>query len=544
MGSIHRIASTREDRTRTGQAQQTEHGDLRTRTLSKRDNLAKNVWNGWTIAIKEEIPEIGRGRYGDSASSSSWRVKGYKTHQSQSRGRSQEQQYQEKQNEHRRIEYQSRSNSNSPDLQRTTSEIHKYNKNAVVGESNAAGRRQYSPRQNTRGEWQPNRELERRDRSPERLSEREAARETDVERRGKLKGSVTTENTSDKGTNSIPTRAVSGVLKILEPVQNELPGNQVNTKKNKETLVSPDRDIAPKRNSVLGTPSPHNRSTRDEVLEEKNQPDQDNSELPEGEIPYMTEEELKEYEKQYASVDLEMDEEMIDNDDRLGENMEEERIIAEKVVLETQIGGNKISGDQNKEKGARERDGEAKEKQRKETSSSRRELEHNKRPQKEKMSSTDISKRQGARSPDTKGLAASKKLANRGRVSPRSKQAKQGSLFSTKASPMKNGEIAIEERKEIGGEDKRVIRCTDGSSMTPRRWNPGIEGNVRKGSANLQEEQVGKSKIRRKDWERGSRWDSRLISCIGKKIFRGNWISMRKRITMDPWENLQDRING
>ncbi|KAG2311714.1 hypothetical protein Bca52824_023271 [Brassica carinata] len=375
---------------------------------------------------------------------------------------SMEQQYQEKQNEHRRIEYQSRSNSNSPDLQRTTSEIHKYNKNAVVGESNAAGRRQYSPRQNTRGEWQPNRELERRDRSPERLSEREAARETDVERRGKLKGSVTTENTSDKGTNSIPTRAVSGVLKILEPVQNELPGNQVNTKKNKETLVSPDRDIAPKRNSVLGTPSPHNRSTRDEVLEEKNQPDQDNSELPEGEIPYMTEEELKEYEKQYASVDLEMDEEMIDNDDRLGENMEEERIIAEKVVLETQIGGNKISGDQNKEKGARERDGEAKEKQRKETSSSRRELEHNKRPQKEKMSSTDIR----------------------------------------------------------------------------------IEGNVRKGSANLQEEQVGKSKIRRKDWERGSRWDSRLISCIGKKIFRGNWISMRKRITMDPWENLQDRING
>ncbi|KAF3607891.1 hypothetical protein DY000_02047665 [Brassica cretica] len=46
----------REERTRYGQAQRKEHGDLRSKILSKREDLAKNVWNRIDHSFEERNP--------------------------------------------------------------------------------------------------------------------------------------------------------------------------------------------------------------------------------------------------------------------------------------------------------------------------------------------------------------------------------------------------------------------------------------------------------------------------------------------------------
>ncbi|KAF2564011.1 hypothetical protein F2Q70_00015117 [Brassica cretica] len=186
-----------------------------------------------------------------------------------------------------------------------------------------------------------------------------AARDSEDERGRKLKGKATAENTSDRETNLAPIRAASGILKIFDPVQTELPVNQAIMEKEKEIVTSPERVISLRSSVETGAP-PLNRPS----LEELYKPADDEQD--------MTEEELKEFEEQYASVQIEMDEDMMDNDDLLDETMVEETMVEETMVPESQ-------------------------------------------------------------SADTKGLAASKKLANRGRASPKGKQAKQGRLFMTKA---------------------------------------------------------------------------------------------------------------
>ena len=104
----------REERARPGQAQRTEHGDLRSKILSKREDLAKNVWNRIDHSYEERNPRDReryhpynrnkyeeskysstdsanrsmRGYHGKSASSSSWRIK---SSSPDNRGRNQEQ---------------------------------------------------------------------------------------------------------------------------------------------------------------------------------------------------------------------------------------------------------------------------------------------------------------------------------------------------------------------------------------------------------------------------------------------------------------------
>ncbi|KAF3586010.1 hypothetical protein F2Q69_00028606 [Brassica cretica] len=322
----------REERTRYGQAQRKEHGDLRSKILSKREDLAKNVWNRIDHSFEERNPRDReryhpyirdrheeskyssrdfenrsvRGRHGGSASSSSWRVKGFSP---ESRGRNQVQTNKDQQYMRSKVDLPSKSTRNSPDSQRTISETHRYNR------GDGAGRRQHSPRLQPRMEWRPTREPEKRGDeqrapSPNRRNERKAVRDTEHESRRKLKGKA-----------------------IME--------------KEKEMVTSPERVISLRSSVETGSPSLNRPS-----LEELYKPADDEQD--------MTEEELKEFDEHYVSVQPEMDEDMMDNDDLLDETMV------------------------------------------------------------------------GTRSPDTKGLAASKKLANRGRASLKSKQAKQERLFATK----------------------------------------------------------------------------------------------------------------
>ncbi|KAF2564012.1 hypothetical protein F2Q70_00015116 [Brassica cretica] len=128
-----------------------------------------------------------------------------------------------------------------------------------------------------------------------------------------------------------------------------------------------------------------------------------------------------------------MDEDMMDNDDLLDETMVEETMVEETMVSESQPAGIKNLEFQNEDRRVLGGEGKEKGEQCRDIPPTRRESEQGKRLQKNLLPPTNSNKRRGTRSPDTKGLAASKKLANRGRASPKGKQAKKGRLFMTKA---------------------------------------------------------------------------------------------------------------
>ncbi|KAH0881008.1 hypothetical protein HID58_068402 [Brassica napus] len=431
----------REERARPGQAQRTEHGDLRSKILSKREDIAKNVWNridhsygGRNPRDRERYHPYNRDKYeeskhssrdsgnrsvrghhGDSVSSSSWRIKGSSP---DTRGRNLDQTNKDQHYEHRRMDLSSKSTRNSPDSQRTISESHRYDR------GDGAGRRYHSPRQQPRMEWRPTREPgKRRDEqmalSPNQRNVREIARETEDERRRMLKGKAIEANAGDKETNLDTVRAASGILKIFDTVQTEFPGNQVITEKEKEFVTSPERVISLRSPIETGAPS-LNRPN----LEELDKPTDNEQE--------MTEEELKEFEEQYASVQLEMDEEMLDNDDLLDETRVEETMVEETMAPEYQTAGTKNLEKQHEDGRVLGGEGKEKREQSRNNLPPRRMSEQGRRMQKNPLPPANLNKRRGTRSPDTKGLAASRKLANRGRASPKGKLAKQGRLFMTK----------------------------------------------------------------------------------------------------------------
>ena len=100
--------------------------------------------------------------------------------------------------------------------------------------------------------------------------------------------------------------------------------------------------------------------------------------------------------EQYASVDLEMDDDMIDDDDLLVDMEDEEADVPEtrEVMIQTKK-------DQ-KIRGALEGDGAVKETMRKPSLTARQGSEKVTKPQKDKPQPSSINKRRGARSPDTK----------------------------------------------------------------------------------------------------------------------------------------------
>lgn len=128
---------------------------------------------------------------------------------------------------------------------------------------------------------------------------------------------------------------------------------------------------------------------------------------------------------QYARVELEMDEDMVNEDDLLDQTLEEEARVPEtQFATDTDIiRANKPSD------GALQDDGETQILHRrtyvfKERVNAKSETKKNTREMKVNLPSSNVGKRRGTQSPDTKGITASKKLATRGRASPKGKLVK------------------------------------------------------------------------------------------------------------------------
>ncbi|KAF2602627.1 hypothetical protein F2Q70_00025738 [Brassica cretica] len=151
------------------------------------------------------------------------------------------------------------------------------------------------------------------------------------------------------------------------------------------------------------------------------------------ETDLLTEEEINQMADQYASVDFDMDEDMLNDDDLLDEELEENIVIPETQECEKQ------SNLPQQEEDRAVRDvGKEKEKEKTTTKKPRpaasKEQELSKKAQKDMMPQISINKHRGTRSPDTKGAAASKKLTIRGRASPKGKLVRHGRLSSSKVS--------------------------------------------------------------------------------------------------------------
>ncbi|KAF2589827.1 hypothetical protein F2Q70_00038973 [Brassica cretica] len=124
-----------------------------------------------------------------------------------------------------------------------------------------------------------------------------------------------------------------------------------------------------------------------------------------------------------------MDEDMLNDDDLLDEAEEEDAVIPEtqEVVLQDK---RRQELDDREPRAAEEE----KEETRKTSMEARLAVERSKQNQKDLLPPLSINKRRGTRSPDMKGTTTSKKLAVRGRASPKGKLVRQGRHGSLRAS--------------------------------------------------------------------------------------------------------------
>ncbi|KAG5401122.1 hypothetical protein IGI04_015729 [Brassica rapa subsp. trilocularis] len=421
---------------KTEQKQNPDHDDLGFRISGKIESLARTVWNRLDHNYAGKVPRdreryhpyqndlradfrytkritetpIKQGRYGDSASSSSWRVKG-SSPQNQNR-------VQERSREWRRPNPPSRSN-RSPDSQRTISEPHR------ILRSDPPRRRigQYSSYE-PRLEWQPVRVAtrsreEQHQEANEHTNEQEMERETEEDRRRRIKGKAIARNPGDKEGNGFFDGGASGTLKINEPLPNkvtvpkEIPVTQGNTIHNIQSTQSQERGLAAQKTPTSSSPEQAEKRDSQSPISERLKIGLMGKHSSAQDTDLLTEEEINQIADQYASVDFDMDEDMLNEDDLLDEELEENTVIPETQEFEMQ------SNLPQREEDRAGRDvRKEKEKERLTTKTPRpaasKEQELTKKAQKDMRPPISINKHRGTRSPDTKGAAASKKLAIRG----------------------------------------------------------------------------------------------------------------------------------
>ncbi|KAG5394919.1 hypothetical protein IGI04_024882 [Brassica rapa subsp. trilocularis] len=397
----------RNERNGTEYNKKTEYEDLRARISSRRDYQAKTVWNRLegnsvgkiprdreryhpyqkelppdTRAFKRTYESHKHGRYGDSTSSSSWRVKGSSP---QNRYRDQEESPERRRNDAPLRTYR------SPDSQRTISEPYNaHRKRRIEGHNR---------------------------RTAEREPEQERERETEEARRWRLKGKAIRENSGEKEDNQRQDRIANGTLIINEPTTLDIPENQVHVEMNK-MITGPQRDDrAAHTSSGTATSNPVEGRETHTSGREMNKMGQAGHPSPPKETWLLSEEEINQITEQYASVDFEMDEEMLNEDDLLDETDDDLVVPETQEVVVKDNPAQKNTDDS----GAR---------------GMGKETEKVKKIQKDSVPPISINKRRGTRSPDRKGTAASKKLAVRGRASPKGKLVKHGRPNSSRAPGM------------------------------------------------------------------------------------------------------------
>ncbi|KAG2331570.1 hypothetical protein Bca52824_002750 [Brassica carinata] len=414
------------------------NGDLRKTISDRRESSGKTVWNRLEGKYEERHDERHAGRFPRNRERfhpyhnnvSNYRSSRYKEQPnhgysasysvSSSEWRAKEIHPQDRVSERRieRTEQRSKSRRGSPDSQRTISDIQRYNR------SNDKVRRESPPRkENSRMEWQPvRREITREEsRGGE---DRSTRREEDDHQRLRGKAILRDERSMER--HSIGRYTSNSPVRMLTREKPE--SSQGNPQKSisssehaKETGLTSEIEKQKPKNNVL------DREQGRGDLEQKKKA------LSPGvrELPLYNEEEMNKIAEQYAGI--EMDAEMLDNDDLLDdltpeattdENMAEAELVAkaakavdtEDLIIATgqasPISATTISKDKKTKPDIIATEGFAV-KDRKVTSLQ--------------------GKRRGQRSPDSKGISASRKLAARGRGSPRGKLIRSKGPSSTKA---------------------------------------------------------------------------------------------------------------
>lgn len=144
-------------------------------------------------------------------------------------------------------------------------------------------------------------------------------REAEDERRRLLKGKAIVGTEMEKETNRDPKRFASGTLVIKEPITTMFPVNQVGPEK---------RNPSPPRHLDTPIPQIDTRTTVQKAIVVNKEPQLEEQRREEDPL-LLSEEEMNLLAEQYGSVDLEMDEEMIDEDDLLEDLMEEVAMVPE-----------------------------------------------------------------------------------------------------------------------------------------------------------------------------------------------------------------------
>ncbi|XP_013615321.1 PREDICTED: splicing regulatory glutamine/lysine-rich protein 1-like, partial [Brassica oleracea var. oleracea] len=397
-------------------AQRSDHGDLRNRISLKRDTRAKEVWTRLDQQQEEGIVPRDRERYhtyqrstrenlrgirggsesfnnrgrGDSYSSSSWRVKEI-SHGNKDRNRDQtrERVHPKERNRQEFSPRTNRSYRSSPDSQRTISEYPRERRGDTP-----TRRHDHYRRQETRMEWRPIRSVKRKEPGHKEIPKTRRDTE-DEERIRNLKGkAIATEETANRETNeNSPKQFPEGVLP-LRAHNDEGPGMEIC------------------KTSKSGDPG----------LEKET--------IPEGD-DLLTEEEINEMADKYAGIDFDMDESMIDEDDLL-EGMENDVVVPETQeitkTLELQNKAAEVGKDKETPKLASGQPHEEADR-----SQRKKSLKQNQKAPRGR-SLVPHGKQRGTRSPDAKGVAASKKLAIRGRASPKGKMVKHNRGNSSRVS--------------------------------------------------------------------------------------------------------------
>nr|VDC84435.1 unnamed protein product [Brassica rapa] len=356
--------------------------DLRDELQERRDYHSKNVWKRLDKNSKPEYPRnrerfhpYHHNSYGypkektrDTASSLEWRVR---------EPNDRRQDPMKRDTSRNRVQLSRGRNRVSPDLQRTISD----NFRRSPQKSIYRGRYSHSPPSRNM-EWRPV------NKNPE---------------RGEGRGE---RNLSMERTRTLERTRTSDSARHLPQKEKDL----LSTPSGK-TITSETADNRIDRNT-----RPDKKGERNKTVDNGKQGIEEDQQL-------MSEEEITQIMEEYASVDLEMDDDMVDDDDLLDDMDDEDAAVPEtqEVLIQNKKDLSK--------KGVMDEDTTAKEMR--STSSPAAGLERVTKSQKEKSKkdkpqASYLHKHRGAKSPDTKGLAASRKLASRGRVSPKGKLVRHG----------------------------------------------------------------------------------------------------------------------
>ncbi|KAH0897655.1 hypothetical protein HID58_047223 [Brassica napus] len=422
----------RNDRDRAEWSQRKDDGDLRNKISNRRDTLAKNVWNRLDQRYEEgnnprdreryhpyrQYPRENlrenrggsesfnnRGRHGDSVSSSSWRVKDTSD---KSRDQSRQVRYQprdtrERSKETRRNETSPRSHRTSPDSKRTVSESFRHRRGEVP-----ARRQDYHGRHGTKLVWQPVHSDERTWKGAETTNEKSESEEERV-RRLKRKSIVTDEVDGDAYMG--PGSGAKGTLTIREPLDTNLPGQQVYLEPHKNLLKhTPGREIAQNFIDEVSKANETHDIGKDTGRQGQKDTQGLNKEIPQQDDELMDEEEMNKIAERYASVDFDMEEDLLDEDDLLVDMEDNEVVVPEtREIMKPQdlkkqtAESRKIKEIKIKRASTQLQSGACVEQEKQATKRDE--------PAKRGRSLIPHGRRRGTRSLDTKGAAASKKLA-------------------------------------------------------------------------------------------------------------------------------------